>query len=158
MINRLIKNSAIGGSMKKETIICGAKTQKGRCCRNRVSKIGDRCHIHRKLPASKEHVLDRCFTVIEKVAALGGFYSALDLTYQHIMSIYNYLGTLLMPEYFWHYGFAKKNEKRMHEEIKAAYKKRESLEFTYENLYSIDEKIKLEKAYNKIMREIEKVQ
>jgi hypothetical protein len=121
-----------------------------------VPRPGDRCHLHKGKPLDGKRVLNLCYRTIHEVAALGGAYAAFEAAHPHIMSLWLPVRGLLMPEYFWHYGFEPKDLDRMRQEENAAHQKSKALEEKY-SLYSSKEKRRVERVYCEILEYVESV-
>jgi len=113
--------------MSSPRILCGATRRDGGTCRKQVSKLGERCHDHKKKPLSPKSIMKLCYRTIHVVAELGGVVAAFQMAYPHINSLWQPVRGLLMPEHFWDYGFEPKNVPRMLQEEKEAHEKSEAL-------------------------------
>lgn len=93
-----------------------------------------------------------CFSVLEKIAQVCVVYEVFEKLHPVVMSVVHSLNGLLMPEYFWLFGFEAKNREEMRSQMAKA--KTESLlviETRYA-LYTESDKLKVEAAYHEILR------
>jgi hypothetical protein len=140
--------------MADSTSLCGSKTRTGRPCRQKVSEPGERCHLHSRSLDGKQ-ILSLCFEVTDKVAALFTVYEVLERIHPLIMPLVKELGGLLMPEHFWDYGFAPKDQEQMRLQLlKAKEESQVVIEARYLG-YLEKDKWRVEKAYRQILRRIE---
>ena len=105
---------------------------------------------------SGKKVIALCFSVVEKVAALGGAYAAFEQFYPTILAWVEPLRGLIMPKYFWQYGFEAKDRERMLAELAAAHTNAQALESKY-SYYPTKDKLAVESAYRQILRELESI-
>ena len=140
--------------MPNRAALCGAILKDGGTCRNRVTKAGSRCHLHRSTEV-KRKIFALCMSTVEKAVAVSTLYEMYEKAYPVVVPYVQSLAGLLMPEHFW-LAFVQKNRAAMQAEFEKAKSQEARITEKYK-LYGPADRRRVEDAYTSILAELQRL-